>query len=536
MTFPVVDDSPIALARLLLSIIENDRSTFELIDRYVDGDHDKPYMPATADQEYRQLAERSVSNWMPLLLETPCQALYVDAFRRGHNAPPGAEDFDSAAAAELPEWIHWQESRLDARQLAIHRGALKYGHSFTLTERDAKRNKVLTKGLSALNTAAVYIDPANDIDPFAALTIVRYPSPAREGQPEVLGGAYLWDSTFRYAVTFKSTQDMESVAIIGFEEHGSSECPVTRFAAQVDLEGRTRGVIKPNIPVQNRINQSVFDLLVAQTGGAFKIRTISGMAPPMKRWTQAQIDDAKAVRSPSTGFSILPPDGTEPGDPIIDPETGKPIPEPTNLNARKFFFAEDKDVEFGSLDETPLDGYIRSLDMSIRHLAAMTQTPPHYLLGEIANLSAEALQAAETALLRSIEEYKKSFGESWERVFRLAAELADETISAMDYAGEVLWRDVEMRSLSAYADGLAKLSEGIKVPRRGLWARVPQVTRTELEEWERLRVVELDEYHAEQRRLLDMQLELVRAQGEAQQRFTTLGQGMPDSRSLRDDS
>jgi hypothetical protein len=125
--------------------------------------------------------------------------------------------------------------------------------------------------------------------------------------------------------------------------------------------------------------------------------------------------------------------------------------------------------------------------MSIRHLAAVSQTPPHHLLGQIANLSAEALLAAETALSRKIAEFRASFGESWERVMRLAGEMDGDITSAEDLAGEVIWRDMEQRSLAQAADALGKLKEQLGIPARGLWKRVPGVTQTELEDWESMR-------------------------------------------------
>jgi len=489
---PAVDTTAPALAKLLLGIIQTDRKRLERIDRYVDGCHDDPYMPIGADAEYQLLAKRAVSNWIPLLVNTPAQALYVDSFRRG--TPAGESAADDAVGTQLPEWQHWQQSRLDARQIAVHRGALKYGHSFTVTEKDRKSGKVQTKGLSALHTAAVYEDPANDIDPFAALTVTRYPNVNAKTAVLRRGAARLWDRTFVYDVTFESLSDLDSVRVARGVRHGLKECPITRFTATVDLEGRTTGVVEPNISVQDRINQTVFDLLVAQTYGSFKVRTVTGMAPPMLRWTPALIEQAGADA----------PQGVEAGDPVIDPDTGKPIPEPVNLNARRFFFAEDENVKFGVLDETPLDGYIKSLDMSIRQLAAMTQTPPHYLLGEIANLSAEALQAAETSLLRKVEEYRKSFGESWERVFRIAATLSGDAASANDFAGEVMWRDTEMRSLAATADALVKLKE-LGIPLRGLWNRVPETTRGEIEEWLRMRREEVRQLKAAQAALTAQQ-------------------------------
>ncbi|MFY1620047.1 phage portal protein [Micromonospora sp. WMMD736] len=480
MTQPV-DTSAKGLAQLLLGIIDADRERFDIIDRYVSGDHDDPYMPEGADAEYRLLAKRSVTNLIPLLIGTPAQALFVDSFRRGD------QDRADADQTTPPEWKHWQASRLDARQGPIYHGALKYGHSFALTEK--VKNRVLTKGLSAYNTAAVYVDPANDVDPYAALTIVREPDAKAKTSAARKGLARLWDGEYEYRVTYGSLGDLDSVTVDKGFRHGLSECPVTRFAASVDLEGRTVGVVEPNKSNQDRINQTMFDLLVAQTYGSFTIRTVTAMAPPMKRWTKSAVDSGQA------------PSGTEPGDPVIDPETGKPVPEPINLNARRWFFASDPETKFDTLPGTPLDGYIKSLDMSLRQLAVITQTPPHYLLGEIANLSAEALQAAETSLLRKVELYRKGFGESWERVFRIAGELSGDSSVAEDYAGEVVWRDTQMRSLSNVADGLVKLKE-LGIPGVGLWGRVPEATRTEIQEWMRLREEELKRLREEQAALV----------------------------------
>jgi len=119
----------LGLARQLLAVLDRDRPRLERIDAYVQGRHDGPYMPQQADDEYRLLAKRAVSNWMPLLVGTPAQALYVDSFRRGSAITIGPADSPS------PEWKHWQNSRLDARQTGVHRGALAFGHSFTLTEK-----------------------------------------------------------------------------------------------------------------------------------------------------------------------------------------------------------------------------------------------------------------------------------------------------------------------------------------------------------------------------------------------------------------
>lgn len=448
-----------AIAVKLLAILDKDREERLLkIDRYIHGKHDDPYIPDNADTEYKLLAKRARSNWMPLVMSAPGQALYVDGFRRGRATEGGAARDVSPLD---DEWTHWQNSRLDSRQSAIHNGALGYGHSFSLTERKPGSKRSTTIGLSALLTSALFEDPANDLVPEAALTIKRWAT------SEERGLARMWIGPQEYAVTFKSLTDAESVTVVKGRRHKVTTCPVTRFTASVDLEGRTMGVVEPMIPLQDRINQTVFDLLVAQTYGSFQVRTVTGMAPPLRM---------KAVLDELTGEPT--------GDFVYELDSnGRPIPENVRVNASRFMFAESEKAEFGSLPHTPLGGYIDSIDMSIRHLAAISQTPPHHLLGQIANLSAEALQAAEQSLARKVESFRKSFGESWERVFQLAAELEGNTAAAEDIHGEVLWRDVESRSLAATSDALLKLKD-LGIPVKGLWRRVPGTTQQELAYWD----------------------------------------------------
>ncbi|QAY15912.1 portal protein [Streptomyces phage Janus] len=459
----MADTSPLKLAKELLAILDRDEARLTRIDNYIHGKHDDPYMPPQADDEYKLLAKRAVSNWTPLLIGTPAQALYVDGFRAGTTEA----GLPRPTTMTSPEWQHWQRSRMDARQAAVYRGALGYGHSFVLTEKTKKG--VTSKGLSAKRTAALYEDPANDDAPYAALTITAKP------KGDTPGKARMFDATYEYAVTFKTLGDAESVRVATAKKrHGNTECPVTRFAASVDLEGRTIGVVEPMIPLQNRINQTIFDLLVAQTYTSHEVRYVTGMAPPL----QMELIDENGNVTTDPALAVD-------SRPKLD-AAGNPIPAQINHNARRFLFAEDPDVKFGSLPAGPIGSLIDSVDMSIRHLAAISQTPPHHLLGQIANLSAEALLAAETALSRKITEFQSIFGESWERVFRLAAELEGDTASADDFSGEVQWRDMESRSLAQAADALGKLADQLGIPKRGLWKRVPGVTQTEYEDWEQM--------------------------------------------------
>jgi hypothetical protein len=84
-----------------------------------------------------------------------------------------------------------------------------------------------------------------------------------------------------------------------------------------------------------------------------------------------------------------------------------------------------------------------------------------------------------------VAELQHSFGESWEQVMGLLLEASGSNAQSLP-EGEVMWRDMSANSFAALADGLSKLAEALDIPRRGLWKRVPGVTKAELDEWAEL--------------------------------------------------
>ena len=210
---------------------------------------------------------------------------------------------------------------------------------------------------------------------------------------------------------------------------------MVRFANQLDLEGRTPGEVEPFIPVAGRIDQTTFDRLVVQRFASWVVRTIAGMAKP---------DD-------DTDFQA----------------------EKLRLQVEDILVAEDPDTKFGSLPATPMDGFIKAAESDIQALAAVSQTPAHELLGQMANLSAEALVAARASLNRKVEERKHAFGQSWEQTLRLAARVMGDLEGARDMQAQVRWRDMETRSLAQAADALGKIAQMLGVPVEMLWERIP---------------------------------------------------------------
>lgn len=105
-----------------------------------------------------------------------------------------------------------------------------------------------------------------------------------------------------------------------------------------------------------------------------------------------------------------------------------------------------------------LDVFSAVIERAIEHIAAQTRTPPHYLIGKVANLSAEALVAAETGLVSKVAERVTYFTPGIRKVYALiAAAQGSEARARAALSGRVVWGDIQFRSLAQKVDALHKM-------------------------------------------------------------------------------
>lgn len=418
----------------LLPAFLKERRRFDRIDRWARWDHDKPHVPrTTATPEYRELVARSQVPYLRLVVNAIVQGLYVDGYRHA-DAPDDAD-----------AWHYWQVNGMDKRQIPIHRAALTYGVAYEIVlpgETHLGERIPVMRGHSPRRMMAFYDDPL--VDDWPEYALLADPISAKRSSGWNLT---LYDDTSAY--TLRSDAGGGSIEYLDDELHEVGICPVVRFANN-DLEDRSEGEIEPLIPLQGRIDQTVFDRLVVQRFASWVVRTIAGMeAPP-------EIKD-------------------------------KDNPTPTELAAAKMrlkvediLVAADPDTKFGSLPATPLDGFIAAHDSDLKDLIACSQTAPHYLLGQLVNLSAEALTAAETGAKRKKLEIQTSFGETHEQSLRLGAFAMGDLTAADDMSAQVRWRNTDSRSIAQVADAFVKFEQA-GIPLAMLIEQFPDWTQQDVE-------------------------------------------------------
>lgn len=407
----------------------------DVIDRWYRWKHEDIKLPRSATRELRQLVELSRTPWLSLVVSSVSQCLYVDGFK----SPLDDADGEGEVAPSGP-WKTWHANAMDRRQVAVHRAALAYGHSFvsvTPGEDAAGNRQSVLRGVSPRKVLAMYEDPAEDDWPVYVLRV------------DVRGDGYdlrLYDD--REILYFTMDSKDSKPKFVNRKSHDAGVTPFVRYANMLDLDGRCDGEVEPLIPLAARINKTSYDRLLTQHYSSWKIRTVSGMAEPDSE------EDANRKK--------------------------------LKLRQDDILVAEDPDTKFGTLDETPLNGFIDAWRSDIEALAAVSQTPTHALTGQLVNLSAEALAAARAGLTQKVAERQKSFGASHVQALRLAARLEGDEAHADDVMARVTWQDMEIRSMSQAVDALGKAAQMLGVPLPALWQRIPGVEKADVDEWKKM--------------------------------------------------
>lgn len=455
------EDDAIALASRLRGDLDAERDDLDVLRRYATGQQALPLVvPRDAPAEVRELARVSRINLIAIVINSLVQSLYVDNIRvtdspRGSaKAPPAggvpADATDPDKAIE-PVWQAWQRNRLDKGQAGLYRAVFQYGYGFNVIT-PGKPTPVI-RAVSPRRMTALYDDDAPDY-PVAALEW-------RKGQGNVYR-LYASDSSgdvgvytlgfdpqakrFGLIVEPVIISQIDYVPVIKyvpFEDLDSDDEPIPvraiGSAQNTTVAVLTAGEVAPLMLLQDQTDISSFALKSAEWYSAFRQRWIKGWTPENRSMKM------RAAASQLWTFEEHP-----------------------------------DDIELGEFAETTLDGFLRSRESVLKYAATLSETPVHELIGELVNLSAEALAAAEAGRDRKVELAKTSLGESHEQMAQTTGDLMG--VAVPDDI-EVVWRDTSARAFGALVDGLGKIAQMLHVPAEMLWDRIPGVTRQDVERW-----------------------------------------------------
>lgn len=400
--------------------ISTETDRFNLLGSYDSGDHPLPTGNRKMRETYRKFQEMSRTNYVGLVSESVRERLRVIGFFTGKGQDQKTDD---------TAWQIWQSNSLDAESNTVHHKALSLSRSYVIVGPNPDDP---TKPIITAEDPRQVIHEPDPIRPRKVIAAMKYWHDSLTGRVVAIvympDGFYYYRSanvakpndTVSWSATWWEVDDSKYRG--GFVKNPIGEVPVEPFINRRERGGM--GEFEDVAGIQDRINVTVLDRMVIQAMQAYR-----------QRWMK--------------GVDLEDKDG--------NPEA------PFDPGADLLWAVPDENAAFGDFTQADLLQVIRACESDVRDLAAISRTPPHYLLANIANVSGDALATAESGLTSKVRDRATEFGESWERVIRLAFAFAGGAQAGDDSV--IVWADPERRTLSELADAAVKY-ESAGVPFR----------------------------------------------------------------------
>lgn len=400
---------------------------------YYDGVQSLKFLSPEFERIYGTLFEDFRDNWCQVVVDSTNERLMPTAFRLKDGSP------DEAA------WDAWRRNECDVEFSLASLDALIAKRSYALVWKPADETEI------------TFLDTSQ--------AVVEYVPGQRRKRA---AGFRMWHDAGRdYGVLFLP----DSVYWVSRDTRGGGEwrldetgpnplgvVPIVPLENRARLNGKLISEVSQVAPLQDSVNALWVHLMAASDDRALPTRVVTGMDRP----TREIVDDDGEV----VGEEDLPLD-------------------PFRQNRLLWFEGENAGIaEYSAAD---LSVFTNVIGVAVKHIAAQTRTPAHYLLGDMVNVSADALTALESGLVAKVQERQRFFGAALREIMRLEALASGDAQRAEDLAlGEVVWRDAQFRSEAQYADALTKY-KAINVPDERLWEMIPGVSPSEVERWKDMR-------------------------------------------------
>lgn len=356
--------------------LKANQSQYSKPTRYYDGDHELQFATEKFKNAFGSLFREFSLNCCPAVVEALRDKLIVTEF---------SIETGNARKAATDAWQIWQENRMGVRAGEIHKEAIKNGDAY----------------------AIVWVDPERKVTIYpnkAASCTVLYDE---ETPGKILWGAKYWttvDKKIRlnmfYAdriekyVTKKKAENgqiPEHKDFVPFTDEGPDMIanpygvvPIFHFANNADIGMFGRSELRDVIPVQDALNKSVLDMLVAMEFASYRQRWASGI--------EIEYDD-----------------------------NGAAIP-PFKAGIERLWITENGEAKFGDFEATDLEQFLKVKDSFRIDFATVSGTPLYYFMQTGANFpqSGESYRRSETRFINKVRDRQGAFGAVWEEVIEFA--------------------------------------------------------------------------------------------------------------------
>jgi len=366
--------------------------------RYYNGDHDLAFATEKFANTFGALFREFALNLCPAVCDAIRDKLKVEGFSvssstvRERSSGAGGALTDVRAADTI-----WRRNRMDARAGEVHKEALTNGDAYVIVWPDTEgRAAIFPNAASSITVEYDEELPGKIVwaakfwrtaDKHTRLNLF-YPDRIERYITKKPGEGVLPDVThFVRVQSLKSKVQSDESSTI---QKPKSEIqnpfgvvPVFHFANNASIGALGRSELEDVIPIQDGMNKSVLDMLVAMEFCSYRQRWAAGI--------EIQYD---AEGNPQAPF---------------------------RAGVDHLWITSNADARFGDFDTANLDQFLKVKDGFRIDMASVTGTPLYYLLPHGRGFaSGEALRKAESRFLAKVHDRQTTFGQILADVMQFA--------------------------------------------------------------------------------------------------------------------
>lgn len=343
-------------------------------ERYYDGRHDLRFATDKFANTFGELFREFALNLCPVVCDAVRDKLRITGF--------SVESGEVETAEQTTRHI-WQRTRMNAVANQIHKEALKIGDAYAIVWPSESGDAQVF----AQNSANIAVEYSPD-EPNKMITAMKW---WIDENKYARANMFYADRIERYISKSKTegylpaAKDLVAVSD-GVTPNPFGKVPVFHFANNADIGGRGRSELDPVIPIQDGLNKSSLDMLVAMEFAAFRQRWATGIEVEYNA-------EGKAVAPFTTGVDSL-------------------------------WVAGDSTARFGDFAAAELEQFLKVKDSFRADIASVSATPLHYFLQDATGFpSGESLRQASSRFTAKVRDRQSAFGEVWADLMAFAMQV-----------------------------------------------------------------------------------------------------------------
>ncbi|MEO5858674.1 MAG: phage portal protein [Pyrinomonadaceae bacterium] len=369
----------------------NQAARYRKTRRYYAGEQDLQFASEKFASTFGNLFREFALNLCPAIVDAVRDKLKIEGFGTEEKlATNYTNHTNSEGGTCITREIDriWRSSRMAIRAGEVHKEALKNGDAYVIVW-PASDGRVQIVPQSA-EACTVHYD---EDEPGSIAWAAKY---WRGADKRTRLNLFYSDRIEKYVAEDQHAQFLpDAQSFVETHADGGVRVPnpfgvvpVFHFANNADIGALGRSELDDAMAVQDGLNKSVLDMLVAMEVCSFRQRWIAGIE----------------IRT--------------------DQETGKDIP-PFKTSSENVWMTESTEARFGEFGASDLEQFLKVKDGFRIDMASVTGTPLYYLMPQIRGFpSGESLRKAETRFLAKVRDRQEQFGAVWEDVMSFALHLA----------------------------------------------------------------------------------------------------------------